>query len=99
MKKNTNILTLILVILALGVWYFCIHDSRRADYIKRHKQNYDTGHIISRDTNPYLPGRAEVYDAEDFRAGAMDACRVIKQTFGEDLCDRANYWGVLGPRI
>ena len=99
MNTQRKILILIVVIIFSGIWYFGIHDSRRAAYIKRHKQNYDAGHIMSRTVNPWMPGHADVYDAEDFRAGAMDACMVIKRTFGKDFCDMANYWGEQGPRL
>ncbi len=95
MKKYVFIiLTLTLVILC-----YLIHDSRRSQYIKRHKANYDSGNIISRDNNPFMPGTADVYDAEDFRAGAVDVCNVIRNTYGRDLCLDANYWGIGGPRI
>ena len=68
-------------------------------YISRHIKNYYSGHIISRRLNPNMPGTANMYDAEDYRAGALAACNEVKEYYGKDLCTEAGYWGILGPRI
>ena len=75
-------------------------DSDKTEYMRRHSKNYDIGHTITRgDLNPDLPGDAQKYDAEDYRAGALDVCNKMKQNYGRDLCNEINYWGILGPRI
>ena len=74
-------------------------DSRKEDYMDRHSKNYDDGNIISRENNPELPGRANVYNAEDFRAGALDVCNKLQEKYKRDLCTEINYWGITGPRI
>lgn len=75
-------------------------DSDKLEYMRRHSKNYDTGHTITRgELNPDLPGDARMYDAEDYRAGALDVCNKMKQNYDRDLCNEINYWGVLGPRI
>ena len=68
-------------------------------YIGRHIKNYASDYIISRQLNPDMPGTADVYDAEDFRAGALAACNEIQQYYGKDLCTEAGYWGFVGPRV
>ena len=75
-------------------------DSDKLEYMRRHSKNYDIGHTITRgELNPDLPGDARMYDAEDYRAGALDVCNKMKQNYDRDLCNEINYWGVLGPRI
>lgn len=92
MKK----LLLLFVVLPLVVG--C--DSDKLEYMRRHSKNYDIGHTITRgELNPDLPGDARMYDAEDYRAGALDVCNKMKQNYDRDLCNEINYWGVLGPRI
>ena len=76
-----------------------ITDHEKREYMNRHSKNYDKEYIISRNFNPDMPGTAAVYDAEDFRAGALAACNEIQKYYGEDLCTRAGYWGVVGPRV
>lgn len=75
------------------------NDSRKESYIQRHMKNYDSGYLITRADNPEIPGTADVYDAEDFRAGALAACNEIQKYYGQDLCTTAGYWGVVGPRV
>ncbi len=95
MKKNIIILFLLAVnLIGCGVF-----DSRKREYMNRHSYNFDVGHTISRSNNPNLPGDAEVYDAEDYRAGAMEVCNLMKETYDKDLCAEVNYWGLWGPRI
>jgi hypothetical protein len=74
-------------------------DVRKEKYIQRHVANYDAGYLITREDNPKIPGTADVYDAEDFRAGALAACNEIQKHYGEDLCTKVGYWGVIGPRV
>ena len=54
-------------------------DSRKQRYMDRHSENYNSGNVISRKDNPDLVGNAEVYDAEDFRAGAWQVCNFEKR--------------------
>lgn len=68
-------------------------------YVGRHIRNYTLDYVISRRLNPDMPGAAAVYDAEDFRAGALAACNEIQKYYGEDLCTQAGYWGIIGPRV
>ena len=97
MKKS--ILYIIICCLTVGLMVSMFLQSKMGEYISRHIKNYNAGHIISIELNPNMPGRARVYDAEDFRAGAFDACSVVQKYYGEDLCSQAGYWGILGPRI
>ncbi|MCL2331190.1 MAG: hypothetical protein FWC61_01460 [Proteobacteria bacterium] len=91
MKKILIFLSLSLVLTAC--------DKEKQEYIDRHSTNYDKGYLISRKYNPGLPGTADVYDSEDFRAGSMDACNEIQKHYKKDLCSEINYWGITGPRL
>ncbi len=72
-----------------------VFDAKKREYMNRHSHNFDIRHTIPRHNNPNLLGDAEVYDAEDYRAGAMDVCNLMKKTYNAET----NYWGLLGPRI
>ena len=97
MKKSIYyiILMCVIIFLAFGIFFH----TKMGTYVCRHIKNYTSGYIISRHLNPDMPGIADVYDAEDFRAGALAACNEIQKYYGEDLCTRAGYWGVVGPRV
>jgi len=74
-------------------------DQQKEEYMARHSKNYDNGYIFTRDWLPDLPGKADVYDAEDFRAGALAACNEIQKHYGFDVCAEIGYWGMVGPRV
>ena len=74
-------------------------DQRKEEYMARHSKNYDNSYIITRDWFPDLPGKANVYDAEDYRAGALAACNEIQKHYGFDVCTKIGYWGAVGARV